>query len=136
MNIFVVAGHTWGQYTVSRIYQILEDESNYLVLVYGVAECLAHLAIVEGCLCQVEAYVSDAELRGFSKFRIQGVGRIEDPLDIIAAPVIDGMVTGFKMAEMMADITGLTTIPPVSRTGFFQSPPQKDFDALRGFLGR
>ena len=52
------------------------------------------------------------------------------------APVLDGMVTGFKMAEMMADINSLTSIPPVSRTGFFQLPPKSDFGTLREFLGR
>jgi len=62
--------------------------------------------------------------------------RLEDPMDVIGAPVLDGMVTGFKMAEMMADIARLTNIPPVSRTGFFQFPPKGDFETLRSFLGR
>ena len=62
--------------------------------------------------------------------------RLEDPFEVIGAPVLDGMVTGFKMAEMMADICNLTNVPPVSRTGFFQFPPKGDFDALRTFLGR
>jgi Asp/Glu/hydantoin racemase len=60
--------------------------------------------------------------------------RVKDPIKEIGAPVIDGMVTGFKMAEMMADICKLTDLPPVSRTGFFQFPPQEDYEVLRTFL--
>ena len=62
--------------------------------------------------------------------------RGDEPFKEIGAPVLDGMVTGFKMAEMMADINSLTSIPPVSRTGFFQLPPKSDFGTLREFLGR
>jgi len=54
----------------------------------------------------------------------------------IGAPVLDGMVTGFKMAEMMADLHTLAGIPPVSRRGFFQFPPEGDYRTLRGFLGK
>ena len=57
-------------------------------------------------------------------------------IDEIGAPVIDGMVTGFKMAEMMCDICRLTGLPPVSRTGFFQFPPADDVKQLRDFYGR
>ena len=57
-------------------------------------------------------------------------------IDEIGAPVIDGMVTGFKMAEMMCDICRLTDLPPVSRTGFFQFPPADDVKQLRDFHGR
>lgn len=48
----------------------------------------------------------------------------------IGVPVLDGMVTGFKMAEMMADLKNLAGIPPVSRIGYFQFPPKKDFEVL------
>lgn len=54
----------------------------------------------------------------------------------IKAPIVDGMITGFKMAEMMADLHQLAGIPPASRVGFFQFPPRDDLDTLRGFLGR
>ena len=60
--------------------------------------------------------------------------KMPDAVSAIGAPVIDGMVTGFKMAEMMADINRLTAMPPVSRAGFFQLPPEKDYSTLRRFL--
>ncbi|MCK4323232.1 MAG: hypothetical protein KAW89_01780 [Armatimonadetes bacterium] len=62
--------------------------------------------------------------------------RIQDPFDTIGAPVLDGMVTGFKMAEMMADFQQLANIPPASRTGFFRLPPRDDIETLRKFLDR
>jgi allantoin racemase len=61
---------------------------------------------------------------------------VEDPVEVIGAPVLDGMVTGFKMAEMMADLQKLANIPPVSRRGFFQFPLKSDFETLRNFLNR
>lgn len=59
--------------------------------------------------------------------------RVKDPIKELGAPVIDGMITGFKQAEMMADICRLTGLPPVSRAGFFQFPPRGDFEILRKF---
>ena len=59
-----------------------------------------------------------------------------DVVERIGAPVLDGMTTGFKMAEMMADLHTLAGIPPVSRRGFFGHPPAGDFATLRSFLGR
>lgn len=60
--------------------------------------------------------------------------KIEDPEKEIGAPVLDGMITGFKLAEMMADLQKKANISPVSRIGFFKSPPSKDFNVLRKFL--
>ena len=54
----------------------------------------------------------------------------------LGAPIIDGMVAGFKMAEMMADICKLTSTPPASRVGFFHFPPRDNLEALRKFLGK
>ena len=51
--------------------------------------------------------------------------------ETIGAPVLDGMVTGFKMAEMMVDLQQRAGIPPVSRAGFFCFPPRSDLDTLR-----
>ncbi len=62
--------------------------------------------------------------------------RIDETLKAIGVPVLDGMVTGFKMAEMMVDLCRLARIPPVSRIGYFQFPPKQDFEALRRFLKR
>ena len=53
----------------------------------------------------------------------------------IGVPVLDGMVTGFKMAEMMADMKA-SGIPTISRKGWFEKPPTSDFNILRKFLGR
>ena len=54
----------------------------------------------------------------------------------LGAPVLDGMMTGFKMAEMMSDLHNLAGVSPVSRVGFFGFPPEGDLHRLRSFLGR
>ena len=54
----------------------------------------------------------------------------------IGAPVLDGMVTGFKLAEMMVDLQQKANISPVSRAGFFTFPPVKDFKTLQKFRGK
>lgn len=46
------------------------------------------------------------------------------------APIIDGMLPGFKMAEMMATL-GTVGLPPVSRIGVFEQPPIEDLEKLR-----
>ena len=46
------------------------------------------------------------------------------------APIIDGMLTGFKMAEMMATL-GTVGVPSVSRIGIFEQPPVEDLRKLR-----
>jgi allantoin racemase len=60
---------------------------------------------------------------------------VPDAETVIGSPVLDGMVTGFKMAEMMADIQsqGVST---VSRRSWFEKPPEKDFVKLRRFMNR
>ena len=60
---------------------------------------------------------------------------VRDVESVIGAPVVDGMVTGFKMAEMMAELHA-AGIPTVSRRGWFEKPPKQDFAMLRRFLGR
>jgi hypothetical protein len=45
------------------------------------------------------------------------------------------MVTGFKIAEMMADMHA-AGIPAVSRRGWFEKPPEQDFHKLRSVLNR
>ena len=54
---------------------------------------------------------------------------------VIGAPVLDGMLTGFKMAEMMADLRK-HGVPTVSRRGYFEKPPVSDVQTLRKFMGR
>ena len=60
---------------------------------------------------------------------------VQDVEKVVGAPVLDGMATGFKMAEMMADLRA-AGIPTVSRRGFFEKPPTPDLEALRRFQGR
>lgn len=60
---------------------------------------------------------------------------VPDVEKVIGAPVIDGMVAGFKLAEMMGDLN-LLDIPIISRRGWFQKPPKSDMNTLRAFLGR
>ena len=46
-----------------------------------------------------------------------------------------GMVTGFKMEEMIADLKS-AGVPAVSRSGWFEKPPKDDFERMRSFMGR
>ena len=62
--------------------------------------------------------------------------RASQALNDIGAPVLDGMITGFKMAEMMVDLNKLAGVPPASRVGFFRHPPSEDFMTLRRFYGK
>lgn len=61
---------------------------------------------------------------------------VKDTENQIGAPVLDGMVTGFKLAEMMVDLQQKAHISPVSRAGYFMFPPEKDYKTLRKFLGK
>ena len=58
-----------------------------------------------------------------------------DPVEVLGVPVLDGMMTGFKMAEMMAEYRA-AGFPIISRKGFFEQPPQPDYVTLRTFLGK
>ena len=58
----------------------------------------------------------------------------ENP-DAHPAPIIDGMLPGFKMAEMMASLQRVG-FPPVSRLGLFQQPPLSDMRTLRHSQGQ
>ena len=62
--------------------------------------------------------------------------RMAETTAALGVPVLDGMTTGFKMAEMMVDLGQLAGIPPVSRIGYFQHPPKQDIETLRSFLNR
>jgi Asp/Glu/hydantoin racemase len=59
--------------------------------------------------------------------------RMDEATEAVGAPILDGMTTGFKMAEMMVDLCTLAKISPVSRIGYFQFPPQGDFETLRDY---
>ena len=58
----------------------------------------------------------------------------ENP-DAHPAPIVDGMLPGFKMAEMMASLQR-AGLPPVSRLGIFQHPPLSDLATLRKSQGQ
>jgi allantoin racemase len=51
------------------------------------------------------------------------------------APIIDGMLAGFKLAEMWADLAR-AGLPPVSRRGFFEQPPADEYERLRRYIGK
>jgi len=60
---------------------------------------------------------------------------LEDPQNSLGAPMLDGMMTGFKMAEMMVDLRR-AGVPIISRRGFFEKPPVDQFNLLRDMLGK
>ena len=51
------------------------------------------------------------------------------------APSVDGMLAGFKLAEMWADLAR-AGVPPVSRRGFFEQPPPEEYEKLRRYIGK
>ena len=55
--------------------------------------------------------------------------------DSLPAPIIDGMLSGFKLAEMMATL-GQAGMPPVSRLGIFEQPPLENLEKLRTAQGQ
>jgi Asp/Glu/hydantoin racemase len=59
-----------------------------------------------------------------------------DNPDLLPAPILDGMLTGFKMAEMMATLQQRAGLPPVSRLGMFEQPPVADLARLRAAQGQ
>jgi allantoin racemase len=51
-------------------------------------------------------------------------------------PAVDGMVAGFKLAEMRAELNTLGVLAAVSRVGYFMKPPRQDWETLREFQQR
>ena len=51
------------------------------------------------------------------------------------APIVDGMLAGFKQAEMWVDLAR-AGVPPASRRGFFERPPAAEYERLRRTLGK
>jgi Asp/Glu/hydantoin racemase len=51
------------------------------------------------------------------------------------APLLDGMLAGFKLAEMWADLAA-AGVPPTSKHGFFQHPPDDQLRHLRETIGK
>jgi Asp/Glu/hydantoin racemase len=58
-----------------------------------------------------------------------------EAVEAAGAPIIDGMLAGFKLAELWADLAR-AGVPPVSRRGFFEQPPAEEYARLRRFIGK
>jgi allantoin racemase len=58
----------------------------------------------------------------------------EEPNGFLAdVPTLDGMVVGFKTAELMVDMVNMG-YPAVSRLGFWKKPPKDETDKLRNWF--
>ncbi len=55
--------------------------------------------------------------------------------EFMPAPIIDGMVYGLKLAEMMVSL-GRAGMPPVSRIGVYEQPPLEDLRKVRHSQGQ
>ena len=77
-----------------------------------------------------EVLLSGCTLAGsvLSKYQREHPGRL-------SAPVVDGMLTGFKMAETMVSLAQ-AGLPPVSRIGIYEQPPVDDLLRLRKAQGQ
>ena len=63
--------------------------------------------------------------------------RKRDNMDAaLGIPAIDGMVAGFKFAEMRAELNRAGVLPAVSRAGYFTKPPADQWEILRTFNQR
>jgi allantoin racemase len=60
---------------------------------------------------------------------------VEDAETEAGAPILDGMLVGFKLAEMWADLAS-AGIPATSKVGFFQHPPADQMELLRKTIGK
>jgi len=112
--------HRWIDIGASQLYPHITPEET----VYKKAVAAARLAVADGA----EVLIAGCTLVGSVL-----TYHVKDPMRELGAPVIDGMITGFKMAEMMADICKSTSLPPVSRRGFFQFPPKEYYETVRTF---
>ena len=112
--------HRWIDIGASQLYPHITPEE----IVYKKAVEAARLAVADGA----EVLIAGCTLVGSVL-----TYHVKDPMKELGAPVIDGMLTGFKMAEMMADMCKFTSLPPVSRRGFFQFPPKEYYETARTF---
>jgi len=96
------------------------------------AEKVRESALAAGRFC-VEQYGAEVLIAGCTLVGSVLTHTRPDPVEVLGVPVLDGMITGFKMAEMMADIRA-GGFPIVSRKGFFERPPFEDYAKLRTFL--
>ena len=60
----------------------------------------------------------------------------KSPVTEVGAPLVDALLAGFKMAELMVDLKQLAGIPPVSRVNAFRSPYEPEYRKMREFIGR
>lgn len=97
-------------------------------------EQVREAALAAGQYC-VEQYGAEVLIAGCTLAGSVLTHGRPDPVEVLGVPVLDGMVTGLKMAEMMADIQA-AGFPIVSRKGFFERPPRSDYEKLRTFVGK
>lgn len=57
------------------------------------------------------------------------------PITEIGAPVVNAMLIGLKMVELMVDMQKLAGLPPVSRIGLYREPHEPEYRKLREFYG-
>jgi len=125
-----------------------------LLTLYGLHDkvaCLRHINIVS-CDLYPEKTPTDEVFRGVKEQAEKAIH--EDGAEVIIAgctiigslltqhhgdnprgflegvPVLDGVLVGFKTAELMVDLVKLG-YPAVSRLGFWKKPPENEFKELR-----
>ena len=109
-------------------------DANDLYPKFTPPERVREAALEAGRFC-VEHYGAEVLIAGCTLVGSVLTHTRPDPVEVLGVPVLDGMVIGFKMAEMMADIRA-AGFPIVSRKGFFERPPHADYKELRTFLGK
>jgi len=98
------------------------------------AQAIREAALAAGRYC-VEQLGAEVLIAGCTLVGSVMTHTKPDPVEVLGVPVLDGMITGFKMAEMLAELRR-AGFPTVSRKGFFEKPPRADYEKLRTFLGK
>ncbi len=62
-------------------------------------------------------------------------GTMATPISEVGAPVLDALLAGLKMCEVMVDLKKSMGVPPVSRLGSFMLPHEEEYKKLREFHG-
>jgi allantoin racemase len=58
---------------------------------------------------------------------------VQPPVTESGTPVLDALLAGLKMCELMVDLKQKMGIPPVSRVGFLKLPHEEEYRKLREF---
>ena len=91
----------------------------------GLYECRQMCTIPVTATLEAAALTAHMMGRRFSLLSVDDQNGQTQP-----APIIDGMLPGFKMAEVMATL-GAVGLPPVSRLGVYEQPPVEDLKKLQ-----